>query len=117
MNVRYLLGIAIAAATVVAACGDGATDTLSNGQGGSPTVDPNAPAGADGTNDPSINSNPSDPAATNSPSHTARGAAPQPAAALPPPSATTGADRPEILIGAAFAGAFVFAQVIKRLVD
>ena len=49
----------------------------------------------------------------------ARGDAPQPAAALPPPSATAsaGADRPEILIGAAFAGAFVFAQVIKRLVD
>ena len=47
----------------------------------------------------------------------ARGEAPQPAAALPPPSASAGADRPEILIGAAFAGAFVLAQVLRRLVD
>ena len=36
---------------------------------------------------------------------------PAPAAAQP------GADRPEILVGAAFAGAFVFARVLKRLVD
>ena len=28
-----------------------------------------------------------------------------------------GADRPEILVGAAFAGAFVFARILKRLVD
>ena len=27
------------------------------------------------------------------------------------------ADRPEVLVGAAFAGAFVFAQILKRLVD
>ena len=43
-------------------------------------------------------------------------------AALPPgpaPAATAqpGADRPEILVGAAFAGAFIFARVLKRLVD
>ena len=47
----------------------------------------------------------------------ARGEAPQPAATFPPPAAQGGADRPEILIGAAFAGAFVFAQVLRRLVD
>lgn len=35
-------------------------------------------------------------------------------AAAPPES---GADRPEILIGAAFAGAFIFARILKRLVD
>ena len=28
-----------------------------------------------------------------------------------------GAERPEVLIGAAFAGAFIFARVLKRLVD
>ena len=40
--------------------------------------------------------------------------------ALPPPGPAVepaGADRPEILIGAAFAGAFIFARVLKRLVD
>jgi hypothetical protein len=31
-----------------------------------------------------------------------------------PQSAT---DKPEVMIGAAFAGAFVFAQILKRLVD
>jgi hypothetical protein len=35
-------------------------------------------------------------------------------AAAPPQS---GADRPEILVCAAFAGAFVFARILKRLVD
>jgi chromosome segregation ATPase len=29
----------------------------------------------------------------------------------------SGAERPEILVGAAFAGAFVFARILKRLVD
>ena len=28
-----------------------------------------------------------------------------------------GSERPEILVGAAFAGAFIFARVLKRLVD
>jgi hypothetical protein len=28
-----------------------------------------------------------------------------------------GAERPEVLVGAAFAGAFIFARVLKRLVD
>jgi hypothetical protein len=32
-------------------------------------------------------------------------------------AATAGADKPEVLIGAAFAGAFVFARILKRLVD
>jgi hypothetical protein len=31
--------------------------------------------------------------------------------------AATGSDRPEVLIGAAFAGAFVVARILKRLVD
>ena len=44
-----------------------------------------------------------------------RAAAGEPIAALPAPS--TGADRPEILVGAAFAGAFIFARILKRLVD
>jgi hypothetical protein len=29
----------------------------------------------------------------------------------------SGSDRPEILVGAAFAGAFIFARILKRLVD
>ena len=29
----------------------------------------------------------------------------------------SGAERPEILVGAAFAGAFIFARILKRLVD
>jgi hypothetical protein len=32
-------------------------------------------------------------------------------------AAAAGADKPEVLIGAAFAGAFIFARVLKRLVD
>jgi hypothetical protein len=32
-------------------------------------------------------------------------------------SAASGSDRPEVLVGAAFAGAFIFARVLKRLVD
>jgi hypothetical protein len=32
-------------------------------------------------------------------------------------SPESGADRPEILVGAAFAGAFIFARILKRLVD
>ena len=35
-------------------------------------------------------------------------------AASPPDS---GAERPEIMVGAAFAGAFLFARILKRLVD
>jgi len=35
-------------------------------------------------------------------------------AASPP---ETGAERPEIMVGAAFAGAFLFARILKRLVD
>jgi hypothetical protein len=31
-------------------------------------------------------------------------------------ASSTAADKPEVLVGAAFAGAFVFAQVLKRLV-
>ena len=31
--------------------------------------------------------------------------------------AEAGAERPEVLVGAAFAGAFVFARILKRLVD
>ena len=43
-------------------------------------------------------------------------------AALPPgpapaAAAQPGAERPELLVGAAFAGAFIFARVLKRLVD
>lgn len=30
---------------------------------------------------------------------------------------SAGADRPEVLVGAAFAGAFLFARILKRLVD
>jgi hypothetical protein len=45
----------------------------------------------------------------------AGGAAGAPVAALPAPPA--GAERPEVLVGAAFAGAFIFARVLKRLVD
>ena len=39
------------------------------------------------------------------------------AATLPPATESEGAERPEILVGAAFAGAFVFARILKRLVD
>ena len=46
----------------------------------------------------------------------ARGETPKATGAFAAPPAE-GAERPEILIGAAFAGAFVFAQVLKRLVD
>ena len=35
----------------------------------------------------------------------------------PASAGAAGADRPEVLIGAAFAGAFVLARVLKRLVD
>jgi soluble lytic murein transglycosylase-like protein len=38
--------------------------------------------------------------------------APGPASVEP-----TASDRPEILVGAAFAGAFIFARILKRLVD
>jgi hypothetical protein len=34
-----------------------------------------------------------------------------------PVGGSTATDRPEVLVGAAFAGAFVFAQILKRLVD
>jgi colicin import membrane protein len=34
-----------------------------------------------------------------------------------PPSETPLTERPEVLIGAAFAGSFIFARVLKRLVD
>jgi len=46
----------------------------------------------------------------------ARGETPRATGAFAAPPAQ-GADRPEILIGAAFAGAFVLAQVLRRLVD
>jgi hypothetical protein len=35
--------------------------------------------------------------------------------AVSPPE--PGAERPEIMVGAAFAGAFIFARILKRLVD
>jgi hypothetical protein len=41
---------------------------------------------------------------------------PAPAAA-PASEGSVAADRPEILVGAAFAGAFIFARILKRLVD
>ena len=44
-------------------------------------------------------------------------ARPRASAAFAAAGIESGADRPEILIGAAFAGAFIFARVLKRLVD
>ena len=38
-------------------------------------------------------------------------------AAFAASGAQAGADRPELLVGAAFAGAFIFARILKRLVD
>ena len=48
-------------------------------------------------------SHPSTPKPASAPSSVAAGGAPT--------------DKPEVMIGAAFAGAFVFAQIFKRLVD
>jgi hypothetical protein len=47
----------------------------------------------------------------------ARGTGPASTAAYAASPPQAGADRPEILVGAAFAGAFIFARVLKRLVD
>ena len=39
---------------------------------------------------------------------------PKPAGALPPGGGTP-QDKPEVIVAAAFGGAFVFAQILKRL--
>jgi uncharacterized protein (DUF3084 family) len=47
-----------------------------------------------------------------------RDATARPAAQLPPPNEPQSAmERPEVLVGAAFAGAFVVARILKRLFD
>jgi hypothetical protein len=46
-----------------------------------------------------------------------RGTGPSTTAAYVASPPESGAERPEILVGAAFAGAFVFARILKRLVD
>jgi hypothetical protein len=40
-----------------------------------------------------------------------------PRAELPPPAETPLGERPEVLAGAAFAGAFVVARILKRIFD
>jgi hypothetical protein len=80
MNVRYLLGIVLAAATAVAACGDGSTNSLSNGLdgdgqerpgGGTGGGDGNGGGGEGGGTLPAGEADPattpSGPASTNSP--------------------------------------------------
>lgn len=47
----------------------------------------------------------------------ARGTGPTSTAAYAASPQESGADRPEILVGAAFAGAFIFARILKRIVD
>jgi hypothetical protein len=42
---------------------------------------------------------------------------PATAAPGPAPAESVTSERPEILVGAAFAGAFIFARILKRLVD
>jgi len=78
---------------------------------------PQAAPGVSGANvaSPGLGSNtdPSAAAAASRGSTTARPAAVAAGGAAP----ATGSDRPEVLVGAAFAGAFVLARVLKRLVD
>lgn len=74
MDTRYLLAIALAAATVVAACGDASTDTLGNGKrtsvksnGATAGEDDEDDGANDGSSDGSSDATPTGPVATNSP--------------------------------------------------